>query len=77
MNCKSSVKSGTAVGIAVGIAVGVAVTTLTHVSHNCISTATREAVAATKIYRQHLDEHSNQRDTCVNHNQPATSEVRP
>ena len=45
MNCKSTVKSGTAVGMAVGIAVA----TLTYVSHNCISAATREAVAATKI----------------------------
>ena len=50
MNCKSSVKSGTAVGISVGIAVGVAVATLTHVSHNLISTAAREAVAATTMY---------------------------
>ena len=36
-------------GTAVSIEVGLAVATLTHVSHNCISTGTRETVAATKI----------------------------
>ena len=82
MNCIST--SGTAVGIAVDIAVA----TLTNISHIYISTATREAVAATKIIvntcmttgtskKKVSAPTPCQRWQCVNSNQPATSIIKP